>query len=57
MEDDPRDGRAVAAERVLLGRPRDPLGGRALVAGRRAADEFLLGLAQLRFQLVDLRRK
>ena len=54
MEHDLGDGAAVAAQPVLLGRPRDPLGRAALLAGRAAAVELALRLRQLRLQVHHL---
>lgn len=54
VEDDLGDGRPVAREAVLLGRPRDPLAGGALPSGGRALNELLLRLGQLRLQLHHL---
>ena len=57
MEEDARDGRPVAGQRVLLRRPRDPLARRPLFPRRRAGDELLLRLGQFRFQLIYLSKE
>ena len=57
MEEDPRDGRAVAGQRVLLRRPRDPLARRPLFPRRRPRNVLLLRLGQFRLQLVYLAKE
>ena len=54
MEDDPGDGSPVSAQLELLWRPRDPLGGWALLACWRPGYELLLRLRQLGLKLVYL---
>lgn len=56
VEEDFGDGRPVAGQGVLLGRARDPLGGRPLFAGWSARYELFLCLTQLDFKLVDLEK-
>ena len=57
VEDDTRDGRAMATQGVSLRGAGDPLLGIPLLGHRTPVSHLLLGLVQLRLQLHDLERR